>query len=297
MPLPRIAITRGDPSGIGPEISEKAAADPRVLAVCEPVLYGPSPASFQPGHLSAAAGRAAFETIQRAVRDAQAGVVAAIATAPVNKEALALAGLPWRGHTDMLAELTGARRVAMMFYSDRLRVVLATIHVPIAEVPSLLTSALLKDVIALTASELPRFGFSQPRLALAGLNPHAGEHGVIGCEDQTVLEPAVRAARGAGVEIVGPLPADTVFVRAMRGEFDAVIACYHDQGLIPVKLVAFGQAVNVTLGLPIIRTSVDHGTAFDIAGKGVADPESMVQAVLLAARLAMRNEERGTSDL
>jgi len=287
MPAPRIAITQGDPSGIGPEISEKAAADPRVLAACAPVLYGPShPASFRPGDLSAEAGRAAFETIQRAVRDAQAGVVAAIATAPVNKEALALAGLRWRGHTDMLAELTGARRVAMMFYSDRLRVVLATIHVPIAEVPGLLTGALLNDVIALTASELPRFGFARPRLALAGLNPHAGEHGVIGCEDQTVLEPAVRASRSAGVEIVGPLPADTVFVRAMRGEFDAVIACYHDQGLIPVKLVAFGQAVNVTLGLPIIRTSVDHGTAFDIAGKGIADPESMVQAILLAAKLA-----------
>jgi 4-hydroxythreonine-4-phosphate dehydrogenase len=287
MTKPRIAITQGDPSGIGPEISSKAAADPRVLAVCEPVLYGsPNLSAFPAGRLSADSGRAAFEAIERAVKDVTQGAAAAIATAPLNKEALRLAGFPWRGHTDMLADLTGARRVAMMFHSERLRVVLATIHVPLAEVPRLLTRDLLNDVIELTARELPRFGFLRPRLALAGLNPHAGEHGMIGCEDQTVLNPAVGSARDAGIDIVGPLPADTVFVRAMRGEFDAVIACYHDQGLIPVKLVAFGQAVNVTLGLPIIRTSVDHGTAFDIAGKGIADPESMVQAVLLAARLA-----------
>jgi 4-hydroxythreonine-4-phosphate dehydrogenase len=174
----------------------------------------------------------------------------------------------------------------MLLYSDALRVVLATVHVALAEVPSALTQASMEATIDLTARELPRFGIAAPRIAVAGLNPHAGEHGMIGCEDQTVLNPAVGSARDAGIDIVGPLPADTVFVRAMRGEFDAVIACYHDQGLIPVKLVAFGQAVNVTLGLPIIRTSVDHGTAFDIAGKGIADPESMVQAVLLAARLA-----------
>jgi len=287
MAPPRIAITLGDPSGIGPEIAAKAAVDPRVLAICQPVLYGTTnAASFRPGVLSAEAGQAAFDAIRRAAQDAQSGVVAAISTAPINKEALALAGLPWRGHTDMLADLTGASRVAMMFYAEPLRVVLATIHVPIADVPRLVTRELLKDVIELTASALPRFGFPRPRIALAGLNPHAGEGGVIGCEDRAVLEPAVRAARDAGIDIVGPLPADTVFVRAMRGEFDAVVACYHDQGLIPMKLVAFGQAVNVTLGLPIVRTSVDHGTAFDIAGKGIADPESMVQAVLLAAELA-----------
>ena len=280
-------MTQGDPSGIGPEVSSKATADPRVVAVCEPVLYGPADLSrFPPGRLSAEAARAAFEAIERAVKDATRGTVAAIATAPINKEALRLAGFPWRGHTDMLADVTGARRVAMMFYSERLRVVLATIHVPIAEVPRLLTRDVLKVVIELAARELPRFGFSRPRLAVAGLNPHAGEHGVIGCEDQTVLDPAVRSARDAGLDVVGPLPADTVFLRAMRGEFDAVIACYHDQGLIPVKLVASGLAVNVTLGLPIIRTSVDHGTAFDIAGKGIADPESMIQAILLAAKLA-----------
>jgi 4-hydroxythreonine-4-phosphate dehydrogenase len=164
--------------------------------------------------------------------------------------------------------------------------VLATIHIPLAEVPAALTPESLAAVIELTHRELPRFGLAQPRLALAGLNPHAGEHGVLGREELEVLEPAVAKARQAGIAITGPLSGDTVFVRAVGGEFDAVIACYHDQGLIPIKLVAFGRAVNVTLGLPIIRTSVDHGTAFDIAGRNVADPESMVQAVLLAAKLA-----------
>ena len=214
------------------------------------------------------------------------GKIAAVATAPINKEAFAAARVPWRGHTELLAHLTGSPRVAMMFYSDALRVVLATIHIPLAEVPRALTRESLEAIIALTAAEMPRFGWPAPRLALAGLNPHAGEHGLMGLEDDAVLAPAIAASRARGVTIEGPLPADTVFVRAMRGEFDAVIACYHDQGLIPVKLVAFGRAVNVTLGLPIIRTSVDHGTAFDIAGRGIADASSLVHAVLLAARLA-----------
>ena len=259
--------------------------DPRVRACCQPILYGAERA-FEPGVLSAEAGQAAYETIVRAVRDAQAGGIQGIATAPLNKEALALAGLPWRGHTEMLASLTSAANVAMMFWSDKLRVILLTIHIPLAAVPSALTVESVTGIIVLTNRELPRFGLPRPRLALAGLNPHAGEHGLLGREENDVLEPAVARSVEAGIDIRGPLPGDTVFVRAMRGEFDAVIACYHDQGLIPIKLAAFGQAVNVTLGLPIIRTSVDHGTAFDIAGKDVADPESMVQAVMLAARLA-----------
>lgn len=288
MALPRVGITVGDPSGIGPEIAEAAAADPNVRRVCEPVLYGPDtePGHFVAGRLSAEAGRAAYDTIVRVVRDAEQGRLAAFATAPINKEAFALAGLPWKGHTELLAHLTGAPRVAMMFYSEALRVVLATVHVPLGEVPRVLTADLLDGVIRLTGTELPRFGYDSPRLALAGLNPHAGEHGVIGAEDEAVLGPAVARARRDGVDIVGPIPGDTVFVRAVRGEFDAVIACYHDQGLIPIKLLAFGKAVNVTLGLPIVRTSVDHGTAFDIAGRGLADPSSMIEAVLLAARLA-----------
>lgn len=287
---PRVAITAGDPAGIGPEIAVRAAADPEVLSLCDPVIYGPSSeselASFAPGRVSAEAGRAAYQAIVRAVDDARAGRVAAVATAPINKEAFAAAGLPWKGHTDLLAHLTGARRGVMMFYSDALRVVLATVHIPLADVPSAITQPLIEEIVELTASELPRFGFPAPKLAVAGLNPHAGEHGLLGVEDDRVLRPAIDACAGRGVDVRGPFPADTLFVRAVRGEFDAVVACYHDQGLIPVKLAAFGKAVNVTLGLPIVRTSVDHGTAFDIARTGTADPASMIEAVKLAARLA-----------
>ena len=290
MKLPRVGITAGDPAGIGPEIAIKAAEDASVRAVCEPVIYGPSSPdairAFPRGRVSAEAGRAAYSAIVEAVDAARSGGIAAIATAPINKEAFAAAGLRWRGHTDLLAELTASRRVAMMFHSDPLRVVLATVHIPIAEVPAALTREVVEETIALTAAELPRFGFPAPRLAVCGLNPHAGEHGVIGSEDGDVLAPAVAAMAARGVQVQGPFPADTLFVRAVKGEFDAVIACYHDQGLIPVKLLAFGRAVNVTLGLPIVRTSVDHGTAFDIAGKGIADAGSMIEAVKLAARLS-----------
>jgi 4-hydroxythreonine-4-phosphate dehydrogenase len=284
---PRVAITAGDPAGIGPEVAALAAADSRVLAACEPVIYSPPDgARFEPGVLNAEAGRAAYDIIVRAVDDARNGDVQAIATAPVNKEAFRLAGLPWSGHTDLLAHLTGASDVAMMFHSEALRVVLATVHVALADVPRLLTQSVMETTIALTARELPRFGIERPRIAVAGLNPHAGEHGLFGREEETAIGPAIEACRRRGIDVSGPFPADTIFVRARQGEFDVVVACYHDQGLIPVKLLAFGKAVNVTLGLPIIRTSVDHGTAFDIAGKGVADPESMIMAVLLAARMA-----------
>lgn len=288
---PRVGVTVGDPAGIGPEIAVKAAADPRVLEVCEPRLYGPHDAAalarFTPGRLSAEAGQAAYAAIAQAVSDAQRGAIDAIATAPINKEAFALAGIPFRGHTDLLAMLTDAGPAVMMFYAEELRVVLATVHVALRHVPRLLTRELIDFTIDLTAAEMPRFGYARPRLALAGLNPHAGEHGIIGDEDESVLRPAVDTARkDRGIDITGPWPGDTIFGRAARGEFDAVIACYHDQGLIPVKLLAFGRAVNVTLGLPIVRTSVDHGTAFDIAGRGVADPSSLVEAIKLAARLA-----------
>jgi len=283
---PRIAITAGDPAGIGPEIAAAAAADPRVRAVCEPAVYAPAdPQRFAPGVLSGEAGRAAYETIVRAVDDARQQRVEAIATAPVNKEAFRLAGLPWSGHTDLLAHLTGAPHVAMMFHSAALRVVLATVHIALAEVPRALTQPSLEATIDLTARELPRYGVAHPRIAVAGLNPHAGEHGLFGREEETVIAPAIAACRARGVNVTGPFSGDTVFLRSRRGEFDVVVACYHDQGLIPVKLLAFGEAVNVTLGLPIVRTSVDHGTAFDIAGRGMANPESMIAAVLLAARL------------
>lgn len=291
MVRPRIGVTVGDPAGIGPEIARKAATDAALSSMCDIVLYGPSDdseiARFARGQVSAEAGRAAYDAIVSATADAMAGRLDAVATAPVNKEAFAAAGLPWRGHTDLLAHLTGSARVAMMFYAESLRVVLATVHIALAEVSRALTRDVVEGTIDLAARELPRFGIHSPRLALAGLNPHAGEHGVIGREDDEVLAPSVAALRSRGVLVDGPFPADTIFVRALRGEFDAVVACYHDQGLIPIKLVAFGKAVNVTLGLPVIRTSVDHGTAFDIVGKGIADPSSMIEAIKLASRLAM----------
>jgi 4-hydroxythreonine-4-phosphate dehydrogenase len=284
---PRIAITTGDPAGIGPEIARKAAEDARVRSACDPILYGPPDrTTFEPGVLSAEAGHAAYDAICRAVKDALSETVDGIATAPINKLAFAHAGLRWKGHTDLLGHLTGTERLAMMFWSEPLKVVLASVHVPLREVPATITRPLLDGVIELANRELPAFGIATPRLALAGLNPHAGENGLIGDEEDRVFRPAVEAARARGIIIDGPFPGDTVFVRAVRGEFDAVIAGYHDQGLIPVKLLAFGRAVNVTLGLPIVRTSVDHGTAFDIAGQGVADPSSMIEATLLAARLA-----------
>jgi 4-hydroxythreonine-4-phosphate dehydrogenase len=283
---PRIGITVGDPAGIGPEIVDKTVRDPGVLAVCEPVVFATPTTSIRVGNVSGAAGQASFDTIVRAVEAAQAGKVDAIATAPISKLAFANAGLSWKGHTDLLAHLCGVSRVAMMFYSADLKVVLITVHVPLADVPGLLTQQLVEDTITLTAQTLPKFGIRKPRLGLAGLNPHAGESGVLGKEDGAVLVPAVAAARARGIDVSGPFPADTVFLRAVRKEFDCVLACYHDQGLIPVKLLAFGKAVNVTIGLPIIRTSVDHGTAFDIAGQGVADPGSMIEAVKLAATLA-----------
>jgi 4-hydroxythreonine-4-phosphate dehydrogenase len=289
-PLPRVALTVGDPAGIGPEIALAAAAAPEVREVCTPVVVGPATpkalAPFARGAVSAAAGRSAYDTLVSAVEAVQRGDVDAIATGPVSKEAFAAAGLPWKGHTDLLGHLTGAPQVAMMFYSEPLRVVLATVHVPLRDVPRLLTTPLLVTLLELTHHSLPGFGYPSPRIAVAGLNPHAGEHGLMGDEDDAVILPAVAQCRAAGIDVVGPLPGDTVFLRAVRGEFDVVLATYHDQGLIPVKLLAFGSSVNVTLGLPIIRTSVDHGTAFDIAGQGRADASSMVSATRLAARLA-----------
>ena len=292
----RVGVTMGDPSGIGPEIALAAASDRRVADVCEVVLYGPQTPSerarFKPGVLSADAGRVALAAVERAAADALAGRLDAIATGPMNKQALKLAGSNWLGHTELLSHLTGSREVAMMFYSPRLSVVLATVHVPLSVVPQLLTQARIEAVLSLAAAELPRFGVAEPRLAVAGLNPHAGEGGLLGNEDCDVLAPAVESARQRGIDVVGPLPADTVFRQAVEGCFDVVIACYHDQGLIPIKLAAFGEAVNVTLGLPIIRTSVDHGTAFDIAGRGVADETSLIKAVELAVRLAGRTHGR-----
>jgi 4-hydroxythreonine-4-phosphate dehydrogenase len=291
---PRLAITVGDPRGIGPEVVSKALADDDVRGACTPLVVGPSGAGIDVDESigtwthsgdEAAAGRLAGLAIERAVQLARRGDVGGIVTAPIDKHALMRGGYADPGHTEMLARLTSAR-VAMMLASDRLRVVLATTHIPLREVPHLISREAIVDVARLTTTALRDwFDIAAPRIALCALNPHAGDGGRFGDEDERLLAPAAREAR-----ITGPLPADTVFVRALRGEFDAVIAPYHDVGMTAIKVASFGEAVNVTLGLPFPRTSPDHGTALDIAGKGIASAASMVAAVLMCARLARRNE-------
>ena len=296
--LPRIAITVGDPAGIGPEIAGKAAADPRVIEECVPILFAPpAHSSFRPGELSAEAGRAAYDTIVRAVQAARSGEVDAVATAPISKLAFARAGLPWKGHTDLLAHLCNASPVAMLFHAPKLIVVLATVHVPLADVPKLLTKDGLLETILLTARWLPRFGHLRPRIAVAGLNPHAGEDGVLGNEDEAVIRPAVAAASVHGVSVSGPWPADTIFVRASRGEFDAVVACYHDQGLIPVKLLAFGQAVNVTIGLPSALCRRRASRAASLKAVSIARPSSNTSPIrdLLSSINSAPQTQRATS--
>ena len=300
---PRLAVTLGDPRGIGPEIVEKARNDPRVAGVADLVVVGPHGAGtavdevvgqWSRGGSDADAGRLAGLAVDRAISLAQSGDVDGIVTAPLDKHALLAGGYDFPGHTEMLAERTG-RRVAMMLAATRagagatnpLRVVLATTHVPLRDVPDLVTADAIASAAQVTRDGLRSwFGIPEPRIALCALNPHAGDGGRIGTEDDDLLAPAARAAG-----IAGPFPADTVFVRAMRGAFDAVIAPYHDVGMTAIKVAAFGSAVNVTLGLPFPRTSPDHGTALDIAGQGVADPGSMIEALVLCARIANRQRQ------
>ena len=254
----------------------------------EPLICdtGDAGAAVDWGMISKAGGRAAVAAIEMGARLALGRHLDAISTAPINKEALRLAGSAFPGHTEMLAALTGAGDVLMCFFAGDLRVFLLTIHVSLSDAIGLITRARVEAAVRLADRELRRFGMARPRIAVAGLNPHAGEHGLFGSEEAREIAPAIEACRNLhGIEASGPFPADTLFVRAARGEFDAVAACYHDQGLIAVKCLAFGEAVNVTLGLPIIRTSVDHGTAFDIAGRGIANHSSLVEAIALAARL------------
>lgn len=246
------------------------------------------------GKIDPAAGRASHAAVVAAIDACLAGHVHAMVTAPIHKKAWAAAGVPHPGHTEVLAERTGAKRVVMMLAGPRLKVTLATIHVPLRQVFDALTPERLRMVAEVTAEAMPLLGVRRPRLAMAGLNPHAGEGGLFGDEEIRVIGPAVAAAREAGIDIVGPLPADTVFAQAKGGAFDAVVALYHDQGLAAVKTLDFERTVNITLGLPIIRTSVDHGTAFDIAGKGVANPRSLIEAIAWAVRMA-RNRDRGAA--
>ena len=289
---PRVAVTLGDPRGIGPEIIAAALADPSVADAAEWVLVGPTGTEVAPtvgiGAWSAtddaaAAGAVAGAAIETAVAMAQRGEVEAICTAPIDKYALSLAGYTDPGHTEMLARLTRSA-TAMMLASDRLRVVLATTHIALRAVPDALTPAAILEAVRLTREGLQRwFGIAEPRIALCALNPHLGDGGRFGDEDTRILGPAAREAA-----IHGPFSADTVFVRALRGEFDAVIAPYHDVGMTAIKVASFGEAVNVTLGLPFPRTSPDHGTAIDIAGRGLADPSSMQRALRMAATLVGR---------
>jgi 4-hydroxythreonine-4-phosphate dehydrogenase len=249
---------------------------------------------IEPGIESGVAGKAAAAYIESAVGLCAAGSIDAIATAPINKRALFLGGYSFPGHTEFLAHLTGTEQYAMGFVASNLRIVLLSTHVPLVEAIRLVERDRLVGVINLAHRELKRWGIERPRLAVAALNPHGAEGGLFGVEEASEIVPAVEACRGVGdMQVSGPYSADTVFLRASRGEFDAVIACYHDQAMIPVKCLSFGEAVNITLGLPFIRTSVDHGTAFDIAGKGLAEHSSMVAAIQLAAELSVRAEESG----
>ena len=260
-------------------------------------LANADPARFTVGRVSAVCGRAAYEYVERGVQLAQAGEIDAIVTGPINKEALAQAGVPHSGHTEILASLTGTKAYAMLLMGRELRVIHVTTHVALRRVPELVTRERVLRTIRLGHDAMRRFGMAAPRIAVCGLNPHAGESGLFGDEEQVAIQPAIAEARADGIDTTGPYPADTLMSRAAGGEFDLVVAMYHDQGHVPVKTLGFrydhaGKAwvglsgVNVTVGLPILRVSVDHGTAFDRAGQGTANPESMVEAIMVAAQMA-----------
>jgi len=241
---------------------------------------------FTPGIAAAKTGAASIAFIKKGVELAQLGCIDGIVTAPINKEAINLAGCRYPGHTELLADLTQAKDSGMMIVGGPLRIMFVTTHVAIKKLPALLTHVKIEKSIRLAHLALTQlFGIKKPRIGVAALNPHAGEHGLFGDEEARVILPAARAAQKQGILASDPLPADTLFGKAATGQYDGIVALYHDQGLIPLKLVAFGTCVNLTVGLPIIRTSVDHGTAFDIVGKGVADPGSLLEAVKLAARI------------
>ena len=324
---PVIAITMGDPTGIGPEIIAKALAEPLVQQVCRPVVLGDRsamergiavaetgfsvevvqelpPERPEPGvvyllELSSlseldlgygeptpATGVAMYRYIVTAAELCLRGKAAAMATGPISKEALNRGGHKYPGHTELLAELTGTEQFVMMLAGSRLRVALVTIHEALAEVPRLVTFDKVLSTIQITHRDVDRYFVKGPRIAVAALNPHCGEAGLFGTADEEIIRPAVEEARKQGINAIGPLSADTLFHFAVRGDYDAVVCMYHDQGLIPLKLVNFDDGVNVTLGLPIIRTSVDHGTAYDLAGTGRANAASMVAAITMAAAMA-----------
>jgi 4-hydroxythreonine-4-phosphate dehydrogenase len=315
---PRLAVTLGDPRGIGPEITRAALRDAELRVRADIVTIGAEEFAipgvehepvgrWSPEAGVADAGRIAALSIERAADLALDGRVAAVVTAPIDKSALHAAGWRHPGHTEMLRDLAGAPAVAMMMAAEvtrlggPLRVVLATTHLPLREVPAHLTDDLLVEQASLTSSALARWwGADPPRIALCAFNPHASDNGLFGDEEERIYKPALERLGSLGILVSGPIPADTVFGRTLAGEFDAVVAPYHDVGMAPFKTVSFGSGVNVTLGLPFPRTSPDHGTALDIAGRGIARPDSMLEALRLAVRLAARTSpaasERGSGE-
>lgn len=309
----RIAITIGDPAGIGPEVVLKALLSDEVRRVCNPLLIGDRTVveeaaeklnippdermfdilslgeirgrAFEKGRATAEGGRASAAYIRKAVELALLKVVDAIVTAPISKESLKMAGLLWPGHTEMLAEMTGTRDFAMMLCGGPLKVILVTIHTALKDVPPLITRERVLKTIILAHRACTMMDIGDPRIAVAALNPHAGESGIFGDEETREISPAISEAMAMNIPVSGPYPPDAVFHKAYRGQFDIIVCMYHDQGLIPLKMIAFDEGVNVTVGLPFIRTSPDHGTAYDIAWKGIARPSSMIEAVTLAAKL------------
>ncbi len=300
----------GDPNGIGPEVIVKAVYHPEIASSCEIVIFGDrgiieraadntlpninviecsefGEADLKPGFIDRKSGQASLDYIRTAVESTMANEIDAIVTAPINKESTHLAGSEYPGHTEMLKDLTGAKEAVMMFEGSKFKVMLVTIHEALSDVPSLITKERVLSTIKITQKALNKlFRIDQPKIVACGLNPHAGESGAFGREEIDQIIPALEEARELGIQIDGPLPADTLFYYANQGKWDAVIAMYHDQGLIPFKMISFNDGVNITLGLPIIRTSPDHGTAFDIAWQGKADPSSMIEAIKVAALLA-----------
>jgi 4-hydroxythreonine-4-phosphate dehydrogenase len=308
---PQIAITVGDVAGVGPELAIRCAAMPAVTAHCTPILIGPAtvlatiadhvglalppeiidvglldPRDVRPGRFDAATGKASFLAVTRAIDDALAGAIDAMVTGPIQKEAWNAAGIPYPGHTELLADRTGTKECSMMLTSDEISCVLATIHIPLADVAGTLTTEAVLRAISQGAQAIGRRLGRPARVTVCGLNPHAGEGGMISHGEETsIIAPAIAAARERGIAVTGPLPPDTAFTPAHRKETDVYVCMYHDQGLIPLKALAFDDAVNVTLGLPIVRTSVDHGTALDLAWQGVANHQSMVAAIEMAIEL------------
>ena len=322
MSLPKIVITMGDPAGVGPEICLKLLGNTELATQCIMIVFGdrvvmeqaadqcglPKPKKyirglaeadtscvldigaialdqFEIGTVNVATGRAGYAYVENAINAALSGQVAAVTTAPLNKEALHAAEIPYPGHTEIFASLTHAQRSCMLQYSSEVRCVFATTHLPYAEVPAALTQERILDTLELGAQAMRRIRKSEPQIGVLGLNPHAGEHGLFGKEEETVIAPAIEAARENGFEVEGPIPPDTAFLPTKRRETDLFVCMYHDQGHIPLKALCFDEAVNITLGLPIVRTSVDHGTALDIAGQGKANPNSLYEAIKLALKL------------